>query len=235
MAVALSAISDVMPAIWRAPSFGLVIAGFSLGFAFSPILAVFMSHLAISIFSLAILVAGFVFVCFYMPETLSPDAAQKAKLARAAEMPPMNSQYDVFKYYAMRPINDLLILNRNTLFRLMSALAFFSGIVGSADMALFVYYVEENLSFSEKDVAVMFMIRGLLGIIVQACILKPLNSAIGERRVIVFAFFIGAVHNYLYGIARTKAMFLVGATIATFTSMSFPTISAIKANNVVRP
>lgn len=27
MAVALSAISDVMPSMWRAPSFGLVIAG----------------------------------------------------------------------------------------------------------------------------------------------------------------------------------------------------------------
>ena len=233
MAVALSAISDVMPSVWRAPSFGLVIAGFSLGFAFSPILAVFMSHLAISIFSLSILVAGFIFVCMYMPETLSPDAAQKARIARAAEMPAMDSKLDVWKYYAMRPMNDLLILNRNTLFRLMSALAFFSGIVGSADMALFVYYVEENLSFNEKDIAMLFLTRGLSGIIVQACILKPLNSAIGERRVIIFAFFIGALHNYMYGIAKTKMTFLVAATIATFTSMSFPTISAIKANNVV--
>lgn len=233
MAVALSAISDVMPSVWRAPSFGLVIAGFSLGFAFSPILAVFMSHLAISIFSLSILVAGFIFVCMYMPETLSPDAAQKARIARAAEMPAMDSKLDVWKYYAMRPMNDLLILNRNTLFRLMSALAFFSGIVGSADMALFVYYVEENLSFNERDIAMLFLTRGLSGIIVQTCILKPLNSAIGERRVIIFAFFIGALHNYMYGIAKTKMTFLVAATIATFTSMSFPTISAIKANNVV--
>ena len=234
MAVALSAISDVMPPSWRAPSFGLVIAGFSLGFAFSPILAIFLSHLAISFFSLSILVAGFIFVCFYMPETLSMEAAQKAKITRAAEMPAMSSRLDVWKYYAMRPINDLLILNRNTLFRLMSALAFFSGIVGSADMALFVYYVEENLEFNEKDIAMLFLIRGLSGIVVQACILKPLNSTIGERRVIIFAFSIGALHNYLYGIATTKMTFLIAATIATFTSMSFPTISAIKANNVVR-
>ena len=233
MAVALSSISDVMPSIWRAPSFGLVIAGFSLGFALSPILAVFTSHLVTSIFSLSILVAAFLFVCFYIPETLSEDAMRKATLTRAAEMSSINSQFDMWKYYIKRPMNDLLILNRNTLFRLMSALAFFSGIVGSADMALFVYYVEENLDFNEKDIAVMFLIRGVSGILVQAFVLKPLNSAIGERRVIIFAFFVGAVHNYFYGIATTKRLFLISATIATFTSMSFPTISAIKANNVV--
>ena len=192
-----------------------------------------MSHLDISVFSLVILVASFIFVCAYMPETLSPEAAQKARLTRAAEMPSMDTQLDVFKYYMLRPINDLMILNRNTLFRLMSALAFFSGVVGSADMSLFVYYVEENLEFNQKDVAVMFMIRGLLGILVQTFVLKTLNSAIGERRVIMFAFFIGTVHNYIYGVAKTKMTFLIGSALATFTSMSFPTISAIKANNVV--
>ncbi|KAL3793349.1 hypothetical protein HJC23_003859 [Cyclotella cryptica] len=232
MAVALSAISDVMPPVWRAPSFGLVLAGFSMGFAVSPILAVFMSHLAISMFSLIILIAGFVFVCFYMPETLSSEAARKAKLNRFAEMSVIESEFDMWKYYAMRPINDLLILNRNKLFRLMSALAFFSGCVGSADLALFIYYVEENLGFNAKDIAMLFLMRGLSGIFVQTVILKPLNSFIGERRVIMFAFSVGALHNYLYGIASSKRMFFIASTIATFTSMSFPTISAIKANNV---
>lgn len=233
MAVALSAISDVMPPVWRAPSFGLVLAGFSMGFAVSPILAVFMSHLTISIFSLSILVIGFVFVSFYMPETLSSEAAQKARLNRVAEMRVIESEFDMWKYYAMRPINDLLILNRNTLFRLMSALAFFSGCVGSADLALFIYYVEENLGFNAKDIAVLFLMRGLSGIFVQTVILKPLNNVIGERRVIMFAFSVGALHNYLYGVATSKRMFFIASTIATITSMSFPTISAIKANNVV--
>ena len=34
--VALSALADVMPAEWRAPSFGLILAGFSFGFAIAP-------------------------------------------------------------------------------------------------------------------------------------------------------------------------------------------------------
>ena len=65
MAVALSSLSDVIPAEWRAPAFGMVIAGFSLGFALSPILAVFLSHLAVSILALSILLGGFIFACLY--------------------------------------------------------------------------------------------------------------------------------------------------------------------------
>lgn len=129
MAVALSALSDVMPPMWRAPSFGLVLAGFSMGFALSPILAVFLSHLGVSIFALIILLAGFIFACVSLPETLSPGAAEQARVKRLAERPTMNTRMDVWKYNLQRPMNELLILNRNKLFRLLSALAFFSGVV----------------------------------------------------------------------------------------------------------
>ena len=67
VAIALSALSDVMPKRWRAPSFGLLLAGFSLGFAFSPLLALIFSHLGVSIFSLSLLVGGFLFAAFLLP------------------------------------------------------------------------------------------------------------------------------------------------------------------------
>ena len=122
--------------------------------------------------------------------------------------------------------------HRNKLFRLLSTLAFFSGIVSTADHTLFIYYVEENLSFDDKDIAKIFLIIGVMGMFVQTVVLKPLNSRIGERRVIMVAFFVGAIHNYLYGVAKDKRTIFLSATIASLTGMSFPTISAIKANNV---
>ena len=131
------------------------------------------------------------------------------------------------------PINDLLILNRNTLFRLLSALAFFSGCITTAHHTLFLYYLEENFGFNDKDIAILLLIIGLMGLLVQVVILKPLNSFIGERRVIVVAFLVGSLHNYLYGVAKSKRTIFISATIASLTGMSFPTISAIKANNVV--
>lgn len=93
--------------------------------------------------------------------------------------------------------------------------------------------MEENFGFNDKDIAILFMIIGIMGIFVQTVVLKPLNSAIGERRVIIVAFLVGALHNYLYGVAKVKSTIFISATIASLTGMSFPTISAIKSNNVV--
>ena len=124
-------------------------------------------------------------------------------------------------------------MNRNKLFRLLSALTFFSGCVSAGDHTLFLYYVEENFGFNDKDVAMLFLLIGVMGIVVQSVILKPLNSLIGERRVIMVAFIVGALHNFLYGIAQSKKTMFISASIASLTGMSFPTISAIKANNVV--
>lgn len=233
IAVALSALSDVMPPMWRAPSFGLVLAGFSMGFALSPFLAVFLGHLGVSIFALGVLLFGFILAVTTMPETLSPESSEMAKLKRLAEYPVLTSRLEVWRYNLSRPARDLLILNRNKLFRLLSALAFFSGCVSAGDHTLFLYYVEENFGFNDRDIAMLFLIIGVMGIIVQATVLKPLNSLIGERRVIMVAFLVGALHNFLYGIAQSKKTMFIAASIASLTGMSFPTISAIKANNVV--
>jgi DHA1 family tetracycline resistance protein-like MFS transporter len=232
MALALSSLSDVIPAEWRAPAFGMVMAGFSLGFALSPILAVFMSHFVVSIFAFIILVGGFIFACFYMPETLSPESAAQARLKRLSERPVMNTQADVWKYNLLRPAQELMILNRNKLFRLLSALAFFSGCISNADHTLFLYYVEDNFGFNDSDVAKVFMIIGVMGMFVQTVLLKPFNSLLGERRLIMFSFLVGSLHNYLYGVAESKRTIFVSVTLASLTGMSFPTISAIKSNNV---
>ena len=231
IAIALSALSDVMPKKWRAPSFGLLLAGFSLGFAFSPLLALVFSHLGVSIFSLSLLVTGFLFAACLLPETLPPEIAQEAIRARSVD-PENETALGCVLRHVLRPLRELSILNRNRLFRLLSALAFFSGMSSSADQSLLIYYLEERLGFNDGDVAVLFMIFGLMGIFVQGVVLKPLNDFIGEKHVVVTAFIFGALHNCLYGLATTKSIIYIGVAIGALTGMSFPTISAIKSNNV---
>eukprot|EP00546_Thalassionema_frauenfeldii_P018674 CAMPEP_0178894468 /NCGR_PEP_ID=MMETSP0786-20121207/26_1 /TAXON_ID=186022 /ORGANISM="Thalassionema frauenfeldii, Strain CCMP 1798" /LENGTH=197 /DNA_ID=CAMNT_0020564547 /DNA_START=689 /DNA_END=1282 /DNA_ORIENTATION=- len=105
--------------------------------------------------------------------------------------------------------------------------------VSQADQTLLLYYLEERLAFNEKDVAKMFVMMGVLGILVQGVLIKPFIACLGERFVIVFAFLLGSVHNVLYGIASKKWVVFVAISLASFVGMSFPTISAIKANNVL--
>lgn len=232
IALALSALSDVMPPKWRAPSFGLLLAGFSLGFALAPILAIVFNHFQVSIFSFSLMVLGFVLTVLFFPETLSPEAAAEAAQTRAAQYTQHSTLIGKILWSAARPLRELCILNRNQLFRLLSLLAFFSGMVTSADHTLLIYYVEERLAFNDHDVALMFMIVGILGIVVQGILLKPLNDCLGERYIIIVAFFIGAVYNLLYGLAKDKATIFIAVGLSSFLGMSFPTISAIKSNNV---
>jgi MFS transporter, DHA1 family, tetracycline resistance protein len=99
---------------------------------------------------------------------------------------------------------------------------------------LLVYYIEERLSFNDKDIATMFLIVGLLGVFVQGFALKIFNDWLGERKIVMLAFLLGAVNNIIYALSTNKSMIFVGVSVGAFVGMSFPTISAIKSNNVVR-
>jgi DHA1 family tetracycline resistance protein-like MFS transporter len=136
------------------------------------------------------------------------------------------------KYGFLRPFQELSILNRNRLFQLLSALAFFSGMSASADQTLLIYYSEDHLSFNDHDVAVLFMLMGVLGIIVQGFCLKALTDYLGERMVVVISFLSGAIKNTMYGLGSSKGCIIAAAAIGSLANMSFPTISAMKANNV---
>ena len=279
IAVALSALSDVMPKPWRAPSFGLLLAGFSGGFAFSPLLALTLSHRGVSILSLTLLVGAFFYALLRMPETLPAEVAAQAAQRRAAEaaaleaaspssdsdeggregegegegedsarllpLPSPSASPSASPSVSpsawgdgsvgrilMRPFRELSILNRSRLFRLLSALAFFSGMSSSADQSLLVYYIEDRLRFGDRDVAILFLILGLMGIFTQAAVLKPLTERVGEKNVVIVAFLFGGCHNIMYGLAKTKGEVFAAVFLGSLTSMSFPTISAIKSNNV---
>lgn len=132
IAIALSALSDVMPPRWRAPSFGLLLAGFSLGFALAPSLALFLGHFRVSLLALGTVLSAIVVVIFFFPETLPPELAAEARYVREQQMEGLNAQKKAL-WILYRPIWELSILNRSRLFRLLSALAFFSGVVTSGE------------------------------------------------------------------------------------------------------
>lgn len=232
ISIALSSLSDVMPGKWRAPMFGLVLSGFSLGFALSPILAIFCTHFASSLFSLLLLLFSFIYSLFCLPETLSADQLAEARLQHIEYSLRENESRLQFAIRGIcRPFKELSILNRNNIFRLLSVLAFFSGMSTSADQTLLLYYVEDRLQFNDRDIATLFGLVGFIGIFVQGVVLKRITELIGERFVIVIAFICGATTNVLYAFANTKTMIFVAVVISTFTGMSFPTISALKSNN----
>jgi len=230
MAVALSALSDVMPPRWRAPSFGIVLSGFALGLGFSPVLALTFTHFQVSILSVTNLVGGLILSIWFLPETLPENVMEEAARMRAEE--PSRPLVEKIWTFTIRPVKEMSILNRSNLFRMVSALAFFSGMAINADQTLVVYYVEDRLAFNDSDIALMFVLIGVMGIFVQAVLLKPFNDCLGEKMVVATAFAFGAIQNAMYGLAQSKNFIFVAVVVGSLSGMAFPTISAIKSNNV---
>jgi Major Facilitator Superfamily len=182
----------------------------------------------------------------FVPETLPPDLAAEARRTRRVQQHQRDLQRGHYsnnffcgnrfvrgmQRFFWRPFQEMSILNRNMFFRLISSLAFFSGMVSSGDQVLLVYYLEERLGFTKQDVGTMFLVLGLMGLFSQGVLLKPLNDILGEKNVVALAFFCGAVDNAMYGLAQNKTTIFVAVGVAGLTGMAFPTISAIKANNV---
>ena len=249
IAIALSALNDALPQQFRAPGIGLLLAGFSLGISVAPIFALFLSRLHLSLISFVVVALGLLCTIFYVPETLPPQAAEEARRRRELqefEQQQQQQQQQLMQHepswlsrlvytirrFVSRPFREMSILNRNTFFRLISTLAFFSGMVSSGDSVLLVYYLEERLGFDTSDVSLMFLIWGVMGLLAQGVVLKPLNDCVGEKLVVAICFFIGSIDNVMYGVARNKQTIYCAIVLAALTGMAFPTISAIKANNV---
>ena len=257
IAVALSALNDVLPPEFRAPGVGLLFSGFLFGISLSPTLALLLERKTLSLVSFGVVLAGFFMTIFVVPETLPAHIGENARRRRREKQTLDNERdnqkvdeleqtlfYGFWRFYygssfcrtirriIARPVFEMMILNRNSFFRIIAGLAFFTGMVSSGDQVLLIYYLEDQLSFNAKDVSIMFLIIGMTGIFVQVAVMKPLNDLVGEKMVVAIAFFTGFVVNLLYGLARSKSTIFTALLIAGFSQMSFPTISAIKANNV---
>jgi len=76
----------------RATGFGLVLAGFSLGFAVAPTLAVLLGHWTVSVLSFLSVLLGFLTVAFFFPETVPTRASARVHRLRRREMDNLRSR-----------------------------------------------------------------------------------------------------------------------------------------------
>ena len=226
MSIAFAMLSDIIPSICRAPAFGMFLAAYYIGFSFAPSLPLLMTQYQVSLISLLLLLLGVLFALFWLPETLPADVAEHNRAIREQQ------EVELGWKIILRPIMALSILNRDTFFRLLAAGSFLSGIVYSSDAVLVVYYVEDQLNVRDTDLAHMFFIMGIVGIAIQAFLLKPMISCFGEKGLLMISFLSGTCHNACYALARGKGMIYVAFCLAQLTKTNFPLLSSFAANNV---
>mmetsp|Transcript_51796 Transcript_51796/g.155438 ORF Transcript_51796/g.155438 Transcript_51796/m.155438 type:complete len:536 (-) Transcript_51796:197-1804(-) len=230
LAMSFTMLSDIMAPIHRAPSFGVLLSAYMLGFALSQLFAYFMTHIAVSALAVTLLAVSLLFSLIAVPETLTDEARKRAILRRQAE-----SRKFSYCGFFLRPIREMSILNRNGLFRTLSTVTFCTGLVYTSDKTLIVYYVEDVLGYSYQDVASMFFVMALLGIFVQIFLLNAAIGWLGEKGLLIATCMCGSTHNALYGLAGfafpRKGIF--GALcLSEITALTFPIQISMRSNLV---
>jgi DHA1 family tetracycline resistance protein-like MFS transporter len=213
-------IADLMPPENRAAATGLLLGCMCLAILGAPMVGAAMGDHITLLFTtsgLATLVAPVFAYCF-LPESLPA------------------SHHKPLEWGNLNPFSTLSMLNRNRLFRRLTACAMASGIALDGMQGILIYYLKEQFGFTAVDLGGILLAYGTGGFIIQCFLLKPLRDCLGERKLLVFGLSMLCVNQVI--LASIPPSWGKKAVIANtfFTSpwgyVSMPAISAIKANNV---
>lgn len=228
--IAFTQLSDVLPPQHRAPAFGLFFGSVLAGVALSGFLATLLSHTGIAVFSSGVRLLALATAVLILPETLSLESRLRAAETLKLEDSSGNT---ALLDTLLQPLRKLAILQRSSSLVLVAIGAFTSKMVLSADTTLFFYFVENNLGASEKDAAVMMLMAGVMGFLVQAGLLKYLISFVGERKLLVATFGSGVIQNLIYGLAPSLGVVYLGLCFGAFTNVNNALLSST-ASQLVR-
>lgn len=220
--ISFAIISDSVPEEFRTASFGIIMAGFYSGFCLSPLLALVLTHMHVSILSFTLTFAALVYASIYFPETL-PTAVREAnhQLLTNQENEAIVASFPAqIGALLTRPFREMSILNRDMAIRLVAIGSFFSSMVYSTDANLVIFYIEEYLDVREDDIAYQFLLMGVVGVVMQGCLLQPLLKCFGDKGLLIISFLSGTTHNLLYGVAKNKQTLYVALSLSQLTKIN---------------
>lgn len=126
---------------------------------------------------------------------------------------------------------SLAILRRNKLFVRLTIILMMTAVVSEGLQDLLIQYLQIKLGFRPKDNSQLFVILGMSSLIVQGVLLRPLLALFGEARLLCFGITLSSVQQLSLALAHKNIHVFLAIGIGSFVSVTFPTISSIKANN----
>ena len=197
-ATATAYIADVTPPERRAASFGLVGAAWGFGFIIGPALG---GILGASNPRLPFFVAGGIallnalYGLVVLPESLPPERRAPFRWTRA------------------NPLGALTLLRAHRELIGLASASLFYAIGHTVFSSVFVLWAGYQLGWDARQVGYALAMVGVLNVVVQGGIVRPLVQRLGERRAIAIGATAGAAGFFLYGIATSELAFWLGALV----------------------
>ena len=164
---------------------------------------------------------------FLLPESLSTEAAEEAKERQSEEV---GAGVKGAAAALAGTWRAMAILRRSPLFIRLTIVLMIGSVVSEGIQDILIQYLQIKLNFKALDVSQMFMAYGACSLLVQTLLLRLLLRGLGERKVLVIGLMASMVQQVALAFAGHKWQVLTAISLGSLGSVTFPTISSLKAN-----
>lgn len=210
-------VADISSPDERGKRFGLIGAGFGVGFVAGPMLGGLLAGIDVRApfwAAAGLALANLVFGYFVMPESLAQVKRRKFTLARAN---PMGSLQAVRK---LPGLHWLLVV------------AFFYAVCDNVWPAVWSYYGKAAFGWDAQMVGMALGFFGLCMAMTQALAVGPMIKRFGERRTAVVGMWLEVLCYSFYGMASSGFWAIAFTPIAALGGISGPALQAIMSRAV---
>ena len=210
-------VADVTAPEKRAQSFGIVSAGFGIGFILGPALGGFLGGLgprAPFFAAASISLVNWIYGAFVLPESLAKEKRRPFTWRRA------------------NPVGTLLQMRRHpTVLGVLGAL--FLWLVGNQVMpSTWAFYTKLRFGWTEATIGASLAFAGILMAISQTTLLRALVPRLGERRTALTGIAVATIGNLGYASATAGWMLFPWIGTWMFGSMVMPSSNAFLSHRI---
>jgi DHA1 family tetracycline resistance protein-like MFS transporter len=217
VATAGAYIADVTTPDRRAQYFGLLSAGFGLGFVLGPVIGGLLGAIDLRYpfwAAAAMSLVNFVYGYFILPESLKPENRAPFTWRKASPMASLR-----------------LLLGGRELWSFGSAI-FLSQLAHTVLPAVFVLYASYRYDWGPYESGLLLAAVGTASVVVQGTCVKPLVRSMGEVSAAVFGLLMGSLALFWYGFSTESWLVWFAVPIAAFWGLFNATSQSIMSRNV---
>ncbi len=205
-------IADVTPPEKRVQAFGLMGAAFGIGFVLGPALGGYLASVDQRLpfwIAAGMSLANFVYGYFVLPESLAPE-----------HRTPVTAE-------KMNPFKSLQWLVSKRALLGLAIIVFLSNFAHVVYPSTFVMFADYRFHWNEKMVGYTLAAVGVLGVIVQAGLLRKALKLFGERNLVLIGLSFGVLGFAGYGLAPSPIWFWATMPVMALWGLAGPAVQSL--------
>ena len=210
-------IADISTDETRARNFGLLGAAFGLGFAIGPALGGLLGNISLRLpfwVSAGLALVNFLYGLFVLPESLAPE------------------NRDPFTVGKLNPFASLARLGKYPVVAGLAVAIFFVSLAQRGLENVWVFHGTYRYGWTTWDNGLALGLVGIMAILVQGGMVRPIVKRIGERKAVVFGIVMAVLAFMGYAFSFQGWMVYVVIIFGSIGGVAGPAVQSIVAKSV---